>query len=195
MGVSCEDYNQCQLTQPDVTAHTVRCNIFPSCRHTHKHTRPHAPFLNLSQSHTHTFSISLSLSHTHRWMLGTITASDQAHRQQDCDKEIATTPHVLSVYCSHHHKDGRTYVCLQYVTANATLRVHACVCACMCGCIPCLAFYLGIASEQFTACHSLSRTGTKSERWRRMRWKKGKERPSSGRRKQDYQQLGREEGQ
>ena len=27
-----------------------------------------------------------------------------------------------------------------------------------------LAFYLGIASEQFTACHSLSRTGSKSER-------------------------------
>lgn len=118
MGVSCEDYNQCQLTQPDLTPHTVRRNIFPWRAHTHIQTRICTHSLSqsvslsprLSPSHTHTFSpsffISLSFTHTHihRWMLGAITVSDQAHRHQyggeTGQRDCHSTFNVLSVYCS-----------------------------------------------------------------------------------------------
>lgn len=116
MGVSCEDYNQCQLTQPDLTPHTVRRNIFPSHAHIQTHVctscthtlsfsicLSFSRFLSVSVSHPRFHSLFLPLSHanTHRWMLGTITVSDQAHRHRgvggDWTKRLSL--HIQCVEC------------------------------------------------------------------------------------------------
>ena len=80
-------------------------------------------------------------------------------------RECHSTFSVLSVCCSHHHRDGGTDVCL----SDSGCDSHCSACVCVCVCVHAfLAFCLGIALEQFTACHSFSMTGSKSERRRRM---------------------------
>lgn len=157
MGVSCEDYNQCQLTQPDLTPHTVRRNISLSHTHMHimhSHSLSQSVCLSLSlsrsQAHTHAFSPAFCLSHTHRWMLGTITVSGQ----RDCHSTFA----VWSVYCSHQHRNGRTsvYLCDSGCDSQWSVCVcvmHVCLCMCVFMCIPCL-----LSGYSLRAIHSLSLT-------------------------------------
>lgn len=176
MRVSCEDYNQCQLAQPDLTAHTGSRNIFPFRTHTYAHMRiMHTLYFSLCLS----FFPSLSVSHPYFFP---ITHTDGCwvplqwvteHRQQEWDKEIVT-PHSVCWVCIALTTTRVTGLMSVSVTVNV-IPSETCVCMglCVCVCVRALicaflAFYLGIASEQFTACHSLSRTGSKSERKRRM---------------------------
>lgn len=73
-----------------------------------------------------------------------------------------------------------------YLTVDViptVVRVYTRVCACV---HAFLAFCLGIALEQFTACHSFSMTGSKSERRRRMGGKReGKGDRARGRKRRD----------
>lgn len=70
MGVSCEDYNQCQLTQPDLTPHTVRRNLSNSLSLTHTCLQLHTLDLSFSLSLAITVTPSRAHTHTH-----TVTAS------------------------------------------------------------------------------------------------------------------------
>ena len=158
MGVSCEDYNQCQLTQPDLTPHTVRRNIFPWRAHTHIQTRICTHSLSqsvslsphLSPSHTHTFSPSFSISlsftlslththththsHTHRWMLGAITVSDQAHRHQyrggDWTKRLSL--HIQCVECVLLSPNTRMAGLVSISVTADVIPGEVCVCVCVC---------------------------------------------------------------
>lgn len=63
--------------------------------------------------------------------------------------------------------EGLVSICVTVGVIPSELYVCACVCVCAF-----LAFYLGIASEQFTTCHSISKKGSKSEREGRVRRKR-----------------------
>lgn len=181
MEVSCENYNQCQLTQPDLTPHTVRCNSSPSWAHTNTHTHImeersfpirfiffFPPSSSVFTSHPHCVCVCHTHTHTHvcRFKLGCVAVSDQSHSQQkeSGQRGCHSTFSTWTLWRSCQHRNGRTCICLcdsgcdsPIKKKNVCVSVYVCTCAF-------LAFYLGIASEQFKACHSICRTGSKSER-------------------------------
>lgn len=76
-----------------------------------------------------------------------------------------------------------------YVTVDMIPNeMSVCVCVSACVCL-CISFYLGIASEQFTACHSLSGLGTKRKRERKMDWREKKK--ARKRKKRERLTIGR----
>lgn len=110
-------------------------------------------------------------------MLGAITVSDQAHRQQQRDKEIVT-PHSVCIALTATRMAGlmSIYVTVDVIPTEESVcergRARARVCVRVRACLhrrALLAFYLGIASEQFTACQSFSGSDSRSER-RREGW-------------------------
>lgn len=84
------------------------------------------------------------------------------------DKEIVTPDSVLRVCITltGAGMEGLVSICVTEGVIPSELCVFVPVYVCACAF---LAFYLGIASEQFTTCHSISKTGSKSERERRVR--------------------------
>lgn len=206
MRVSCENYNQCQLTQPDLTPHTARCNSALSLSQTHTYVAfmhtcslfqsvSPSPRLCLSQSHTHAFSpsfSSLSCSCTH-----TQTQMDAGYHyrdwpstqtwgktgQRDCHSTFKCVECVLLLPAPEWQD-----LCLSMWQWIWFPMKCLCVCASACVCL-CISFYLGIASEQFTACHSLSELGTKRKRERKMDWREKKK--ARKRKKRERLTIGR----
>lgn len=177
MGVSCEDYNQCQLAQPDLTAHTVSCAALPSSRtvvHIHTHTCKsctHSPFLNLSLFHSQPLLFPLlsppdSVSHTHKhtqWDAGCHYSVVTEHRGNSSGTKRLSL-HSRCVCRPRRHDYGRICVYLRVTVDSTPNHQWRATRARVCQCVPLLlAFYLGTASEQFTACQSSCRSERQQE--------------------------------